>query len=170
MNLADHRRNVFLAALCACLVARGASAHVTVWPQQSQPGAIERYTVRVPTEEDVPTTSVELEVPADVRFLWMMAAPVPNAYTYELVRENGRVARIIWKQDIKPNEVSEFVFFVFNPPTAGTITWRARQRFSDGRVVDWMGPPTDRRPASIVTLALPSEHSGTGHLSHETQR
>jgi uncharacterized protein YcnI len=134
-------------------VARGASAHVTVWPQQSEPGAIERYTVRVPTEEDVSTTSIELEIPADVRILWLMS---PNGYTYELVRENGRVARIVWTQEIKPGDVSEFVFFAINPRAATTITWLAHQRFAGGKVVDWVGAATDRRPASVVSLTAPA--------------
>ncbi|MSO83964.1 MAG: hypothetical protein EXQ53_11840, partial [Acidobacteria bacterium] len=53
-------------AIAGVFVASVAGAHVTVWPQQSQAGAGERYTVRVPTEGQIPTTSVELEIPADV--------------------------------------------------------------------------------------------------------
>jgi uncharacterized protein YcnI len=47
--------------------AAGLDAHVTVWPQESRPDARERYTVRVPTEGQVTTVAIEVEVPADVR-------------------------------------------------------------------------------------------------------
>src|SRR4030095_7763475 len=103
-------------------------AHVTVWPQQSQPGASERYTVRVPTEGQVATTSVELEIPADVT---VSAVLVGGPYTYDVRREGNRIVAITWKLEIKPAETAEFVFFARNP-TAKQISWKARQRFADG--------------------------------------
>src|SRR6266508_4754603 len=66
----DSMQNTTLAAAltAAVLLATGtvALAHVTVAPRQSKTGATERYTVRVPTEGQVMTTSVELEVPSGV--------------------------------------------------------------------------------------------------------
>jgi len=38
--------------------------HVTVQPKQSAIGAMEKYTMRVPTEKFVPTVRVEVEFPA----------------------------------------------------------------------------------------------------------
>ena len=55
-----------LLTIAVMFLASTASAHVTVWPQQSQAGGSERYTVRVPTEGQVATTSVELEAPDGV--------------------------------------------------------------------------------------------------------
>ena len=127
------------------------SAHVTVWPQESRPGAGERYTVRVPTEGKVTTTSIELEVPAGVLVSGVL---VGAGYTYEVRRDNDRIIAITWKQDIKAGEVGEFVFFARNPPTT-QITWKARQRFADGTSADWIGVVGDRRPASITTLTAP---------------
>lgn len=43
-----------------------ASAHVTIQPRESKPGIEQRYTVRVPTEGQVATTSVELQIPDSV--------------------------------------------------------------------------------------------------------
>jgi uncharacterized protein YcnI len=140
------------AGVCAfALLAAGAAldAHVTVWPRQSQAGASERYTVRVPTEGQVATTSVELEVPANVTVTGVLVGG--GGYTYETRREGERVATITWKQDIKAGEVAEFVFFARNP-TARQISWKARQRFADGTTADWIGVEGDRRPASVTTL------------------
>jgi uncharacterized protein YcnI len=123
-------------------------AHVTVWPQESRQGAGERYTVRVPTEGQVATTAVELEVPADVRITGVL---VGGGYTYEARREGDRIVAITWKQEIKPAEYGEFVFFAVNPK-AGQIAWKARQRFADGTSADWVGVEGDRRPASVTRL------------------
>ena len=140
------------AALFALFVVGGASvayAHVTVAPQQSQAGGSERYTVRVPTEGQVATTSVELEIPADVT---VSAVLVGGAYTYDARREANRIVAITWKLEIKPAETAEFVFFARNP-NAKQITWKAHQRFADGTSADWVGVEGDRRPAAVTTLS-----------------
>lgn len=128
--------------------ASSAAAHVTVWPQESRPGAAERYTVRVPTEGQVTTTSVELEIPADVTVTGILASA---GYGYDVRRDGNRIVAITWKQEIKPAEVGEFVFFARNPKAA-QITWKARQRFADGTSADWVGVEGDRRPASVTEL------------------
>ncbi len=126
-----------------------AQAHVTVWPQQSQAGGSERYTVRVPTEGQVATTSVELEIPADVT---VSAVLVGGAHTYAVRREGDRVAAITWTLEIKPRETAEFVFFARNPKAA-QIVWKAHQRFADGTSADWVGVAGDRRPAAVTMLS-----------------
>lgn len=146
----QRRTTVRAGAMALLLVAAGAEvdAHVTVWPRQSQAGASERYVVRVPTEGQVATTSVELEVPATVTVTGVL---VGAGYTYQARREGDRIAAITWTLDIKPGEVGEFVFFARNP-NAREISWKARQRFADGTSADWIGVEGDRRPASITTL------------------
>jgi hypothetical protein len=139
------------AALVAVLVVCGAAlahAHVTVAPQQSQAGGSERYTVRVPTEGQIATTSVELEIPADVV---VSAVLVGGNYTYDVRRVADRIAAITWTLEIKPHETAEFVFFARNP-MAKQIAWKAHQRFADGTSADWTGVEGDRRPAAVTTL------------------
>jgi len=126
-----------------------AEAHVTVWPQESSAGAGERYTVRVPTEGNVETTSVELEVPADVRVTSIL---VGGGYTYEARREGDRIVAITWKQEIRPGEVAEFVFFARNPRDGKQIAWKTHQHFADGTTTDWVGVGDDRAPASLTQL------------------
>ena len=136
-------------ALFLMLSLAALDAHVTVWPRESPTGAGERYTVRVPTEGQVATTGVELEVPADVMVTGIL---VGSGYTYETRREGDRIVAITWKQDIKPAEVAEFVFFARNPKSGQQIMWKARQRFADGTSADWVGVEGDRRPASVTRL------------------
>lgn len=137
-----------LLGLAFLLTGALAQAHVTVWPRESQAGVGERYTVRVPTEGQVATTSVELEVPADVTVTGIL---VGSGYSYEARRDGTRIVAITWKQEIKPAEVAEFVFFARNP-ASGQIAWKARQRFADGTSADWVGVEGDRRPASVTRL------------------
>ena len=143
-------RNGVLAIVLLAATA-GLQAHVTVWPRQSTAGTSERYTIRVPTEGQVTTTAVELEVPADVTITGVLAG---SGFTYDARREGDRIVAITWKQDIKAGEVGEFVFFARNPQAA-QIAWKARQRFADGTSADWVGVVGDRRPASITTLTAP---------------
>ena len=124
-------RNGVLAIVLLAATA-GLQAHVTVWPRQSTAGTSERYTIRVPTEGQVTTTAVELEVPADVTITGVLAG---SGFTYDARRDGDRIVAIMWKQDIKAGEVGEFVFFARNPQAA-QIAWKARQRFADGTSAD----------------------------------
>jgi uncharacterized protein YcnI len=139
---------IVLAAAFGLFLTQPAFGHVTVWPQQSRAGTAERYTVRVPTERNVSTVSLELEVPAGVTVTGILA---PAGFTYETKRDGNRIAVITWTQEVKPGEVGEFVFFARNP-AASQIVWKAHQRYADGQVDDWIGPAGDRRPAPLVSL------------------
>lgn len=130
-------------------VATIAEAHVTVSPEESRGGTVERYTVRVPTEGQVTTVAVELEIPQDVTVTGVV---VNGAFSYEAKREGNRIVGITWKLDIKPAEVGEFAFFARNP-ASGQIAWKAHQRFADGTSADWTGVEGDRRPASVTKIS-----------------
>ena len=123
-------------------------AHVVVLPRESLAGGIERYTVRVPTEGQVATTAVELEIPAGVT---VREAVAGDTYTYETRREGDRIVAITWKQEIPPGQRGEFRFVARNP-SSGRLVWKAHQRFADGTSADWVGIEPDRRPASVTTL------------------
>ena len=142
------RRVLALLTLGLCVLHGRASADVTLLPQQSRVGVTQRYTMRVPGEGQVRTTSVELEIPADVTITAILGR---GAYTYEFVRQDGRIARVIWTQVIRPGQVGEFVFLAKNP-RARAITWRTHQHFADGSSIHWVGPAGDRRPAAVVKL------------------
>jgi uncharacterized protein YcnI len=137
-----------LGAALMLLTAATAHAHVTVAPESSRGGAVERYTMRVPTEGQVATVAVELEVPADVTITSVL---VTGGFTYDARREGNRIVAITWKMEVKPAEVAEFVFFARNP-ASGQIRWKARQKFADGTSADWIGVEGDRRPAAVSKL------------------
>jgi uncharacterized protein YcnI len=141
-------RAATVVALLVVLSAFVVDAHVTVVPRESLAGAVERYTVRVPTEGQVTTTSVELEVPAGLT----VTEVVPGSgYTYDVRRDGSRVVAIAWKQEIPPKASAEFIFVARNP-AGGQLVWKARQRFADGTSADWVGVEGDRRPASVTKI------------------
>ena len=141
----------FLMTAGAIMLASIVYAHVTVMPRESQAGAEQRYTVRVPTEGQVSTTSVELEVPADVAIVRVEPG---EGFTFETRRERDRIVSITWKREIPPRQSAEFAFVARNPSTA-QISWKAHQRFADGTSADWVGVAGDRRPAAVTVLTTP---------------
>ncbi|MDI3328536.1 MAG: YcnI family protein [Alicyclobacillaceae bacterium] len=139
-----------------------ASAHVTVWPSESRPGAWEKYTVRVPTEKDVPTVKIVLKVPDGVTVGSL--EPVPG-WSYDLQKENGRVAAVVWQaagEGIKPGEFQEFSFQAKNPQQPGELSWKAYQYYKDGSVVEWTGPKDAKTPASVTVVGAPAAGPATG--------
>jgi uncharacterized protein YcnI len=144
--------------LCSAL----ASAHVTVWPRESQTGAYEKYVVRVPTEGNVATQSVELRIPANVDIVSIGA---PNGYTYEAKRTGSKITAIVWTMAIKPGEFAEFAFMARNPKEPGDVRWEAVQRFVDGTSTEWTGPAKDKHPASVTRVIAPADDGGpsAGH-------
>ena len=137
-------------ALVAVLVLAGAAlhAHVTVSPRQSQPGATERYTVRVPTEGRVATTSMDLEIPDGVTVIEVVAG---EGYSFETRKTGDRILAITWKKEIPPGGRADFVFAARNP-AAGPLVWKAHQHFADGTTTDWAGGQGERTPAAVTTV------------------
>jgi uncharacterized protein YcnI len=126
-----------------------AAAHVTVRPGESKKSAEEKYTVRVPTEGQVATVSVELDVPPGVTVL---DVPVPEGATHEVKKTGNRVTMIKWTKEIPPRQSAEFVFVARNP-VDDQITWNARQNFADGKSTPWT-------PATKL-LTPPATNAGT---------
>jgi uncharacterized protein YcnI len=123
-------------------------AHVTVAPRESQAGTEQRYTVRVPTEGQVATTSVELEVPPDMTIVEVLSG---DGYTFATRRDGARIVSITWTRNIPPRQSAEFAFIARNPKS-DQVAWKAHQRFADGTSADWVGVDGDRRPAAVTKL------------------
>lgn len=143
------RRRHLFAAFTLALVAVNAFAHVSVRPRESKPGNTETYTVRVPTEGKVATTSVTLDVPQGVTI--DSVEPIAGV-TSDLTREGGRVLSMTWTVTITPGDNREFVFVAKNPSDATEIVWKAHQRYADGTSSEWVGAAGTRQPAPVTKL------------------
>jgi uncharacterized protein YcnI len=122
-----------------------AQAHVRVLPFESKPGAHQTYTVKVPTEGQVTTTSVELEVPEGL-------SVVSIADPAETKKTGGRTTSITWKLEIPPGQSKDLVFEAVNPAGNRDLSWKAHQHYADGTSRDWVDLPKTKSPASITKL------------------
>lgn len=155
-------------AAAALLLPALAAAHVGVRPRESKPGAEERYTVRVPTEGTVNTTSVRLEIPPGVAVLEVV--PVGGA-TFTTQKDGDRIVGIVWTKTIPPKEMAEFFFRARNPDSGAAIVWLAHQHFADGSVTDWVGAAGTPRPAPVTALAAggaPMQAAGGDQMAIDT--
>lgn len=122
---------VGLIVLCAGVAV---AAHVTMAPVESKLGASERYTVRVPTEGQVTTVGVDLEVPVSVTVSSVLASP---GWKTDLRREGNRIVAIRWTVEIPAGHFGELVFNARNPKEGADITWKVVQKFADGTSREW---------------------------------
>ena len=145
-------RKALMFAGIAIAYATSAGAHTTIWPRASLAGAIEKYTIRVPTEGQVMTTSAELDVPDGVT---IQNIGVPQGWTYDLKRRDGRVVGVVWHVAIKPGEFGEFSFTARNPADKDQVVWGLRQVFADGKVTNFTTGPQGIDPTAVVKLSKP---------------
>jgi uncharacterized protein YcnI len=139
-----------IAATVACLALSLVvlDAHVVVTPRESAAGAEQIYTVRVPTEGTVSSTSVELEIPAGMH---VMQVATGEGFTFDVKKDGNRIVSITWKKEIKPKEFSLFTFTAHNPQP-GALQWKAHQTFADGSMRHWVGERGTKEPASVTTI------------------
>lgn len=148
-----------LAAIATCV--GSASAHVEVLPRTATQNELTEFTIRVPTEREVPTTAVRIDLPAQVTLYRI--APAPAGWTArEILSPDGRTTGITYRGGtIGPRNYLDFTVLAVSLD-AGATTWKARQTYADGTVKPWTGPPdapggespetgpTDPGPASAV--------------------
>ncbi|GAB1793240.1 YcnI family copper-binding membrane protein [Priestia sp. JNUCC 25] len=141
-----------------------ASAHVVVYPQEATQGSYEKFTVRVPTEKDIPTTKVKIEIPKDVevsRFEPM------EGWKYDIQKDSsGLITSVTWTatgEGLSSTEFGEFNMQGKVGDNAKKIVWKAYQTYKDGSTVAWEGPADAETPASITTVV---KDNGTEEDSH----
>ena len=93
------RHRLMVPVLLVVAFAAIVSAHVTIAPAESRLGASERYTVRVPTEGQVATVGVDLEVPEGVTVSNVLAS---GGWKSEVKRQGNRIVTVSWTVDIRP--------------------------------------------------------------------
>jgi uncharacterized protein YcnI len=137
--------------ICTMLaVSAPAWAHVVVSPEVVTAGDYETLTVSVPTEKEIPTTKIRVEVPEG--FLLSGVQPVPGwEHTFQ---EDGGVVRAVTFSggEIRPREFQQFLVQAQAPDKPGKYPWKAFQTYEDGSVVEWVGASESEEPASVVEV------------------
>lgn len=131
-------------------LAAPAQAHVTVSPDEVTAGDYETLTVSVPTEKEVPTTEVRVEVPEG--FLLSGVQPVPG-WEHAFEEDRGVVTAVTFSGgEIGPREFQQFLVQAQAPEEPGGYPWRATQTYEDGSTAEWTGAPGSEEPASVVEV------------------
>ncbi|MGG2995230.1 YcnI family protein [Paenibacillus macerans] len=155
------------AAAATLLFAGVASAHVTVSPGASAPGAWQTYTIKVPVEKDIPTVKVALKIPDGVEF--KQYRPIPD-WGVELTKNDaGAVTAVTWSAEdggIGPGEFQQFDFVAKNPDKAAEVAWDAFQYYSDGSVVEWTGGEGADYPHSLTVISAEAGGAANADAGH----
>lgn len=155
--------------LAAALLASAApaAAHVDVLPRTVTEGEATELVVRVPSERDLATIGVRVEVPEEVT-VFSLAEPPAGWSVAPVPGPDGRIRAIVWSGGgIPAGRYADFRM-LGTPFAAGDVLWRARQTYADGRVKPWTGPaeedeaaaetgPTDPGPGSPMTILAEGE-------------
>jgi uncharacterized protein YcnI len=160
-------RRLLIASVAAATWLAGAavaSAHVEVLPTTATVNESTQFTVRVPTERDVPTTGVQVLFPAQIT-VYSFAEPPPGWRMTPLRRPDGRYRGVVYSGGTIP--VGRYADFnmLGTPFSAGQALWPSRQTYADGQVKPWTGPPeqpgqeapesgpTEPGPAAVVQVS-----------------
>lgn len=158
-------RLVVLTTLLTVMMAGVAYAHVVVSPEEVPAGDYQKLTVSVPTEREVPTTDVRVEVSDGFEVLGVRPEP---GWTYDFEEDAGIITAITWSGgEIEPREFQEFTIQTRTPDEGGEFAWNAFQTYENGEVVEWTGPEGSEEEASVVTVAGGAEASGDGAPKQE---
>ncbi len=162
-----------LSAAAMIAAAGVASAHVTVVAPGAAQGGYTVLTVRVPTESDTAsTTSVTVDLPG---LTSARTEPMPG-WTATVERSaDDKATRVTWTADpgnpgVGPGQFQQFVLSAGPLPDEDSVSFPARQTYSDGQVVAWDQAATDgaepEYPAPTLELAAASDDEHAGHGGH----
>ncbi len=173
--------------LAGLLGAGAASAHVSVSSPAPVPGGYASLTFKVPTESaTASTTGLKVQLPADQPLASVSVLPV-YGWSHTMTRaklatpissDDGDITEAVsvieWKATsaataIKPGEFNQFVISVGPLPQAPSMTFKALQTYSDGKVVSWIEQAAEGSTAEpehpAPTLKLASAGAGASATS-----
>jgi uncharacterized protein YcnI len=153
VNRALLRAGTLLAAAAGGLVfAASALAHAEMSPSVALAKHLQLFSLAVPTEkEDATTTKVELTPPSG----FGIDSFVPAAgWTREAqttgTGDDTTVQKVTWTGGEVRTEEDALFQFLASADSSKTYTFKVRQTYSDGTVVDWSGPESSDTPAPTV--------------------
>ncbi len=167
------KRNVLVAATAAAgliVVPATAEAHVSFHPNAIPQGSYVTTSIRVPNEEtDADITAVRIKMPDGV--LDALGEP-PAGWKFEakttklakpVKTDDGTITTQVTEVDFTGGHTPPGQFV--NLPLALSIPDSAKQgdvigfptvqTYSNGKVVRWIGPPSDEQPAPTIDITAP---------------
>jgi uncharacterized protein YcnI len=154
----DHlRAGTRVAVLLACgatalALAGSAFAHAEISPPVTVQKVTQLFTLAVPTEkEDADTTRIDLTPPSG----FSIDSFVPSPGWSRQVQQTGsgeetQIQSVSWTGGKVPPEEDSVFQFLATADSTKTYSFKVRQTYSDGTVVDWSGPESSDTPAPTI--------------------
>src|SRR5438552_1381912 len=141
-----------LTAVVGLVFTSVAWAHAEVSPTVVLSKHLQEFGLLVPTEkEGAETTSIELTVPSG--FAIDSFVPSPGWKRSEQTRGSGEeaiVQKVTWAGGSVPTGEDAAFHFLATPNSSKTYEFKVRQTYSDGSIVDWIGPESSDTPAPMI--------------------
>jgi uncharacterized protein YcnI len=146
------KSKLFLTAALALTIVPSAFAHAHVSPPVVVAKEGQVFTLAVPTEkETAQTTSIELTPPDGFSIDSFVAAPGwKRDVQTSGSGESAVVTRVTWSGGKVPAGEATAFQFLASADSAKSYTFKVRQTYSDGSVVDWSGSESSDTPAPVV--------------------
>jgi len=151
----------------ALVFATSAFAHAEMSPAVALTKHGQLFTLAVPTEkENATTTKIELTPPSG----FAIDSFVPSPGWKRNVQSTGsgestEIHKVTWSGGHVPAEEDALFQFLASADSAKTYTFKVRQTYSDGTVVDWAGPESSDTPAPQVELRSSLGGGGSSTLA-----
>jgi uncharacterized protein YcnI len=147
------RALITLATAAAALgAASSAWAHAEISPPVTKAKDLQLFTLAVPTEkEGVTTTRVELTPPNG----FGIDSFVPETGWKRRLQQTGSgetaaIQKVTWTGGNVPTDEDAIFQFLASPDSSKAYTFKVRQTYSDGSVIDWSGPESSDTPAPRI--------------------
>ena len=150
MQLGSFTRSRLCRFAPAILFASLAFGHIRIYPTESQLGAREKYTMRVPNEKQVACIRVEGEFPPEVSIYDFEFKP---GWKIDFKKDDkGKIIGAVWTGKMAPYEFVEFGMLGINPKEGSKLVWKFVQYYDDGSKEEFTGPVGSRLPSPVTTL------------------
>jgi uncharacterized protein YcnI len=140
------------AAVAGLVFASTAWAHAEISPPVAKSKDLQLFTLVVPTEkEGLATTKVDLTPPSGFGIDSFVPAPGWKRQLQQTGSgESAVIQKVSWTGGHVPTEEDAVFQFLASPDSSKTYTFKVRQTYSDGSVVDWTGPESSDTPAPRI--------------------
>jgi uncharacterized protein YcnI len=140
------------AAALALVLADAAFAHAIMSPPVAKAKVLQQFTLSVPTEEEgATTTTIELTVPSGFSIDSFEAEP--GWKRTEQATGSGEtktIQQVTWSGGRVPTDEDSVFRFNGSMNSSKTYTFKVRQTYSNGKVVDWTGSESSDTPAPTI--------------------
>ena len=140
------------AAALALVLADAAFAHAIMSPPVAKAKVAQQFTLSVPTEEEgATTTTIELTVPSGFSIDSFEAEPGwKRAEQATGSGETKTIQKVTWSGGNVPTDEDAVFRFNGSADSSKTYTFKVRQTYSNGKVVDWTGSESSDTPAPTI--------------------